>query len=160
MQGLNLRLPICKNGTLPAELIWQRIAGDGLEPTTSGVWTLRAIQLLYPVYAADTLQQYCRGRTCKKSECCHHTLWPYQSSDPTGTWTRKSPDRQSGGITNYPMRPLYILACASSIYPQIYTRTLFAIKRKPNGQGEIRTHNVSSVTVLQTACFSHFAYLP
>ena len=72
----------------------------------------------------------------------------------------QSPDRQSGGITNYPMRPLYILACASSIYPQIYTRTLFAIKRKPNGQGEIRTHNVSSVTVLQTACFSHFAYLP
>ena len=48
MQGLNLRLPICKNGTLPAELIWQRIAGDGLEPTTLGVWTLRAIQLLYP----------------------------------------------------------------------------------------------------------------
>ena len=185
MQGLNLRLPICKNGTLPAELIWQRIAGDGLEPTTSGVWTLRAIQLLYPavpdarieltaswsqtrrstklshpVYAADTLPQYCRWRTCKKSECCHHTLRPYRSSDPTGTWTRKSPDRQSGGITNYPMRPLYILACASSIYPQIYTRTLFAIKRKPNGQGEIRTHNVSSVTVLQTACFSHFAYLP
>ena len=113
-----------------------------------------------PVYAADTLPQYCRWRTCKKSECCHHTLWPYRSSDPTGTWTRKSPDRQSGGITNYPMRPLYILACASSIYPQIYTRTLFAIKRKPNGQGEIRTHNVSSVTVLQTACFSHFAYLP
>lgn len=51
-------------------------------------------------------------------------------------------------------------ACASSIYPQIYTHILFAIKRKPNGQGEIRTHNVSSVTVLQTACFSHFAYLP
>ena len=48
----------------------------------------------------------------------------------------------------------------SSIYPQIYTRILFATKRKPNGQGEIRTHNVSSVTVLQTACFSHFAYLP
>lgn len=55
---------------------------------------------------------------------------------------------------------LYILACASSIYPQICTRILFATKRKPNGQGEIRTHNVSSVTVLQTACFSHFAYLP
>ena len=55
---------------------------------------------------------------------------------------------------------IYILACASSIYPQIYTRILLAIKRKPNGQGEIRTHNVSSVTVLQTACFSHFAYLP
>lgn len=72
----------------------------------------------------------------------------------------ESPDRQSGGISNYPMRPLYILACASSIYPQIYTRILLAIKRKPNGQGEIRTHNVSSVTVLQTACFSHFAYLP
>lgn len=46
-------------------------------------------------------------------------------------------------------------ACALSIYPQIYTRILFATKRKPNGQGEIRTHNVSSVTVLQTACFSH-----
>lgn len=67
---------------------------------------------------------------------------------------------QGCGITSYPMRPLYILACASSIYPQIYTRILLAIKRKPNGQGEIRTHNVSSVTVLQTACFSHFAYLP
>lgn len=72
----------------------------------------------------------------------------------------ESPDRQSGGITNYPIRPLYMPACASSIYPQIYTRTLLVIKRKPNGQGEIRTHNVSSVTVLQTACFSHFAYLP
>lgn len=72
----------------------------------------------------------------------------------------ESPDRQSGGISNYPMRPLYIPARASSIYPQIHTRTLLAIKRKPNGQGEIRTHNVSSVTVLQTACFSHFAYLP
>ena len=86
--------------------------------------------------------------------------WPYRSSDPTGIWTRKSPDRQSGGITNYPMRPLHMPACALSIYPQIYTRILFATKRKPNGQGEIRTHNVSSVTVLQTACFSHFAYLP
>lgn len=52
------------------------------------------------------------------------------------------------------------IVCALSIYPQIYTRILFATKRKPNGQGEIRTHNVSSVTVLQTACFSHFAYLP
>lgn len=48
MQGSNLRHPTCKEGTLPTELIWQRIAGDGLEPTTPGVWTLWAIQLLYP----------------------------------------------------------------------------------------------------------------
>ena len=158
MQGLNLRHPTCKEGALPAELIWQRIAGDGLEPTTQGVWTPWAIQLLYPavpdarieltaswsqtrrspnwanpVYAEENLPQYCRWRICKKSECCHHTLWPCRSNDPTVAWTRKSPDRQSGGISNYPMRPLYIPACASSIYPQIYTRTLFAIKRKPNG---------------------------
>lgn len=29
-----------------------------------------------------------------------------------------------------------------------------------NRQGEIWTHNVSYVTILQTACFSQFAYLP
>ena len=185
MQDLNLRLPICKNGTLPAELIWQRIAGDGLEPTTSGVWTLRAIQLLYPAVPDARIELTASWSQTRRSTklsqsgiCSRHAAAilqgtnlqekrmlssyaaTYRSSDPTGIWTRKSPDRQSGGITNYPMRPLYILACASSIYPQIYTRTLFAIKRKPNGQGEIRTHNVSSVTVLQTACFSHFAYLP
>lgn len=203
MQGLNLRHPTCKEGALQAELIWQRIAGDGLEPTTPGVWTLWAIQLLYPAVPDARIEltaswsQTRRSTKLSQSGICsrksaailqmtnlqekrmlssyavtlsvkrpHRDLnpesqpWPYRSSDPTGIWTRKSPDRQSGGITNYPMRPLYILARASSIYPQIYTRILFATKRKPNGQGEIRTHNVSSVTVLQTACFSHFAYLP
>lgn len=113
-----------------------------------------------PVCAADTLPQYCRWRTCKKSECCHHTLWPLSVKRPHRGLNPESQPWQGCGITSYPMRPLYMPACASSIYPQIYTRILFAIKRKPNGQGEIRTHNVSSVTVLQTACFSHFAYLP
>lgn len=113
-----------------------------------------------PVYAADTLPQYCRWRACKKGECCHHKPKPCRLNDSTGAWTRKSPDRQSGGIANYPIEPLYMPACASSIYPQIYTRILFALKRKPNRQGEIRTHNVSNVTILQTACFSQFAYLP
>lgn len=185
MQGLNLRLPICKNGTLPAELIWQRIAGDGLEPTTSGVWTLRAIQLLYPAVPDARIEltaswsQTRRSTKLSQSGICSRKsaailqvtglqekrmLSSYAVTlsvkRPHRDLNPESPDRQSGGITNYPMRPLYILACASSIYPQIYTRTLFAIKRKPNGQGEIRTHNVSSVTVLQTACFSHFAYLP
>ena len=183
MQGLNLRLPICKNGTLPAELIWQRIAGDGLEPTTSGVWTLRAIQLLYPAVPDARIELTASWSQTRRSTklsqsgiCSRHAILqvtglqekrmlssyavtlsvkrPHRGLNP------ESPDRQSGGISNYPMRPLYMSACASSIYPQICTRILFATKRKPNGQGEIRTHNVSSVTVLQTACFSHFAYLP
>ena len=185
MQGLNLRLPICKNGTLPAELIWQRIAGDGLEPTTSGVWTLRAIQLLYPAVPDARIELTASWSQTRRSTklsqsgiCSRHAAAILQVTNlqekrmlssyaatlsvkrPHRGLNPESPDRQSGGISNYPMRPLYMPACALSIYPQIYTRTLFAIKRKPNGQGEIRTHNVSSVTVLQTACFSHFAYLP
>lgn len=185
MQGLNLRHPTCKEGTLPAELIWQRIAGDGLEPTTPGVWTPWAIQLLYPAVPDARIELTASWSQTRRSTklsqsgiCSRHAAAILQVtnlqekrmlSSYAATLSVKRPHRglnpesqpwQGCGITSYPMRPLYILACALSIYPQIYTRILLAIKRKPNGQGEIRTHNVSSVTVLQTACFSHFAYLP
>lgn len=185
MQGSNLRHPACREGTLPAELIWQRIAGDGLEPTTPGVWTPWAIQLLYPAVPDARIELTASWSQTRRSTklsqsgiCSRHAAAILQMTGlqekrmlssyavtlsvkrPHRDLNPESPDRQLGGITNYPIRPLYMPACASSIYPQIYTRILFALKRKPNRQGEIRTHNVSNVTILQTACFSQFAYLP
>lgn len=149
MQGLNLRLPICKNGTLPAELIWQRIAGDGLEPTTSGVWTLRAIQLLYPAVPDARIEltaswsqtrrstKLSQSGICsrkpaailqvtglQKSECCHHTLRPCRSNDPTGAWTRNLLiDSQA----EYPiiLWGHYIYRLALQVYIRKYIPALF-----------------------------------
>ena len=124
--------PICKNGALPTELIWQRIAGAGLEPATSGVWTLRAIQLLYPAVPDARIEltaswsQTRRSTKLSQSGICSRK--PAAILQVTGLQEKRmlssyavtlsvkrphrdlnpeSPDRQSGGITNYPIRPFW-----------------------------------------------------
>ena len=132
----------------------------GLEPAASWSQTRRSTKLSQSGICSRHAAAILQGTNLQEKRMLSSYAMTLSVKRPHRGLNPESPDRQSGGISNYPMRPLYMPACALSIYPQIYTRTLLAIKRKPNGQGEIRTHNVSSVTVLQTACFSHFAYLP
>ena len=175
--------PICKNGALPTELIWQRIAGDGLEPTTPGVWTLWAIQLLYPAVPDARIEltaswsQTRRSTKLSQSGICSRTsatvlqvtglqekrmLSSYAVTlsvkRPHRDLNPESPDRQSGGITNYPMRPYYF-GLLLKYAPQIHTRVLFAPRSKPSWQGETRTHDVS-LWLIYSQLPSPLGYLP
>lgn len=161
MQGLNLRLPICKNGTLPAELIWQRIAGDGLEPTTPGVWTPWAIQLLCPAVpdarielTASWSQTRCSTKLSQSGICSRHAAAILQVtglqekrmlSSYAMALSAKRPHRglnpesqpwQGCGITSYPMRPLYIPACAQ-VYIRKYIPAFF-LQQSVSRMGRVR----------------------